>query len=164
MKLSSTLSPSSIAGSTGGDLRLFFTNASPRDWRAGTPLPGLWLGGGNGAFDTFTLSTGDKITLNLNLIGDLPGELYVFGNITVTLPGGNPFGPLLDGVHAPPPFDPHHAHHELLKGRTQTSLSGVQYDLGFVLNVPWDGTVADCGGTWWADWTPAAPGGLRVKP
>jgi hypothetical protein len=117
----------------------------------------MWQGGGNGAFGTFTLPTGDKIQLNLILVGELPGLLHVFGNITVTPTGGNPIGPLLDGLQAPPPFDPHHAHHELLKGRKQISVSGVQYNLGFVLNVAWDGTMADCGGTWWTMWPPVAP-------
>jgi hypothetical protein len=63
-------------------------------------------GGGNGAFNSFTLTTHDKVELNLNLVGDEPGLLFVFGNITVTPAGGNPIGPLLDGLQAPPPSIP----------------------------------------------------------
>jgi hypothetical protein len=164
MKLHANLNPSSVRGNCGGDLRLFFTNLSPHDWHVppAVPAPGMWQGGGNGAFNSFTLTTHDKVELNLNLVGDQPGLLFVFGNITVTPAGGNPIGPLLDGLQAPPPFDPDHAHHELLKGRKQISVSGVQYDMGFVLNVPWDGSVAECAGTWWAMWSPVAPSGLHV--
>src|SRR5258708_3197617 len=96
MKLHSDLSPSSVRGNCGGDLWVFFTSLSPHDWHVppAATAPGMWQGGGNGAFDTFTLSTGDKIVLNLNLVSELPGLLHVFGNITVTPTGGSPIGPL----------------------------------------------------------------------
>jgi hypothetical protein len=169
MKLTSILSPTSVRGNCGGDLRLVFTSESPRDFVT-TPAPGLWQGSGNGAFDTYTLPTGDKIALNLNLsTTQQPGQLFVEGNISVTLAGGSPVGPQLDGISAPPPFIPGAAHKEWLKGRKVISVNGVTYDLGFALCVPWDGTLADCGGTWWAMWSPVAPvapappGGLHVR-
>lgn len=170
MKLTSSFSPNSVRGNCGGDLRLIFTSQSPRDWMP-TPAPGVWQGSANGAFDTYTLPTGDKIALNLNLsTTQQPGQLFVEGNISVTLAGGSPVGPLLDGIVAPPPFIPGTAHNEFLTGRKQISVNGVAYDLGFALRVPWDGTLADCGGTWWAMWSPATPTapapphGLHIKP
>ena len=38
------------------------------------------------------------------------------------------------------------------KGRSQGSTSGITWDVGFDLAVPWDGTSADCNGQWWAIW------------
>jgi hypothetical protein len=56
------------------------------------------------------------------------------------------------GQAAPVQYAPNLPVVGFLKGRDQGSGSGITWDIGFELAVPWDGTSADCTGQWWAIW------------
>jgi len=152
MKLLSTIRPDSLIGSgnTGGDLRLFFTTLNPDDFHS-TPPPIAWQGSGKGAVDTYALPSNDVIALNLNLVSDIPGRLYVFGSIQITTSGGAGYGPAI-GQAASVLFNPGHPVIGLLRGHSTAIGGGVHFDVGFELTVPWDGTSANCHGAWWARW------------
>jgi hypothetical protein len=152
MKLLSTIRPDSLVGSgnAGGALRLFFTTLNPDDFHS-TPPPIMWQGGGKGAVDTYRLPSNDVIALNLNLVSDVPGRLYVFGSIQVTTSGGAGYGPAI-GQAASVLFSPEQPVIGLLRGHSSGTSGAVHFDVGFELAVPWDGTSADCHGAWWARW------------
>ncbi len=152
MKLLSTIRPDSLVGSgnTGGALRLFFTTLNPDDFHS-TPPPIWWQGGGKGAVDTYRLPSNDVIALNLNLVSDVPGRLYVFGSIQVTTSGGAGYGPAI-GQSGSALFNPEQPVIGLLRGHSSATSGGVHFDVGFELTVPWDGTSANCHGAWWARW------------
>lgn len=157
MKLLSTLRYGSTqgmapgTGNYGGDLRLFFTTLNPTDTKPGPGRPPsvMWQGAGNGAHDTYKLPNGDVIALNLNLVASIPNELYIFGNIQVTT-GPIGYGPPVG--QGGPAFVPGQPALGILKGRDQGQVAGKHFDLGFEIAVPWDGTMADCHGQWWAVW------------
>lgn len=167
MKLLSTLRqgtfPSSAGtGNYGGDLRLFFTTLNHADFDS-NPAPIMWKGGqSTAAMDTYTLPSGDEIALNLSVQADIPGRLYLFGSIQVSISGGG-FGPPIG--QATVLFLPGQPVATVLKGRAQGRSSGTVFDVGFELPAPWDGTVADCHGAWWACWhaAPTVPSGLVVN-
>ena len=152
MKLLSTIRPDSLVGSgnAGGSLRLFFTTLNPDDFHS-TPSPIWWQGGGKGAVDTYRLPSNDVIALNLNLVSDVPGRLYVFGSIQVTTSAGAGYGPAI-GQSGSALFNPEQPVIGLLRGHSSVTSGGVHFDVGFELIVPWDGTSADCHGAWWARW------------
>lgn len=152
MKLLSTLRYGSTTGMAagtgnyGGDLRLFFTTLNPADIRLGigNPPPMFWQG--HGAQDTYKLPNGDVITLNLNLVTSTPNELYIFGSITVSaVQFSSPIG---NGAA----FAPGHPVVTILTGRYHNLVGAKDLDVGFEMAVPWDGTMADCHGQWWAVW------------
>lgn len=155
MKLISTLSyalSGNVAGkgNYGGDLRLFFSHLNPADWKA-TPAPISWQTAGGSVADSYNLPSGDTIGLHLNLIADVPGRIYIFGPIQVTTAGGGSYGPPV-GQAASQLFVPGAPVIATLQGRSQGTQGAVQFDTGFELIVPWDGTSADCYGRWWAVW------------
>jgi len=129
---------------------LFFSRLNPADWTAAAP-PILWQGHGKGALDTYKLPNGDMMTLNLNIVTILPSQLYVFRSIHVQMSNGVGLPQLSIGQDEKP-FAPGKPIVAILKGRSQGQSSGLHFDVGFELAVPWDGTSADCGGTWWAVW------------
>jgi hypothetical protein len=137
-------------GNYGGELRLFFTTLNPADW-VPTPAPIVWKGGGKGATDTYKLPSGDEVALNLDICSELPGQLYVYGTIEITTASGGFNIPPI-GQASPTLFAPGHPSLAILEGRMQGSQRGAHFDVGFELAVPWDGTSADCHGTWWAVW------------
>jgi hypothetical protein len=150
MRLLYTLRYGSAAGNCGGDLRLFFTTQNSSDWKP-TPAPGMWLLPAN-APDKLTLPSGDSINFALYPVNNgMPGELYLFGAITVATSGGQVLAPMPIG-QATVQIAPHTPVVTIWKGRSQGSASGVTWDVGFDLAVPWDGTSADCNGQWWAIW------------
>ncbi len=155
MKLLSTLRRGTLGGvvpnrgNHGGELRLYFTTLNPADFKPDPP-PIAWQGNGKGAVDTYKLPGGEVIALNLNLVADIPGRLYVFGAIQVTTAGGVTYGPPVG--QSASLFLPSVAAVAILKGRSQGQSGGVHFDTGFDLGVPWDGTSADCTGAWWAEW------------
>lgn len=154
MKLLSTLRYGSTtgmaagAGNYGGDLRLFFTTVNPADTKPGpgTPPSVLWQGTGHGAVDTYKLPNGDVLALNLNLVGGIPNQLYIYGTIEVTT-GGNSFAPPLGQAGS---FAPGQSVLQIQKARYLGLLGGKPLDVGFEIAMPWDGTMADCHGQWWA--------------
>jgi hypothetical protein len=161
MKLLSTLRYTSAAGTLagtgnhGGELRLFFTKLNPEDWKpVSGPVPISWQGAKNGAMDTYNLPSGDVLALNLNIVSDIPGRLYIFGTIQITTATGTvtrqPSQPI--GQASSTLFAPGQPAVAILEGRSQGQAGVVQYDVGFELAVPWDGIMADCHGTWWAVW------------
>ena len=156
MKLLSTITEISVGnppgtGKVGGELRLFFSTLNKADCHFPPPQPFYWTPN-SPAIDTYTLTTGEVISLNLLLDTQIPGDLFVFGTIGVTLPGNIEFsrGPLGQSVSAYLPGKPCDT---LQKGGTQGDLGGKHFDVGFELKVPWDGTSADCHGRWWAKWS-----------
>jgi hypothetical protein len=157
MKLLSTLRYGSLqdtvagTGNHGGDLRLFFSILNPADSQPASPPPSVWWQGqGHGAVDTYKLPGGSVIALNLNIVGDVPNRLYVFGSIQVTTANSVVYGPAIG--QSAGLFGPGQPAVGILQGRGQGQSAGVQFDVGFDLAVPWDGTSADCTGTWWAVW------------
>jgi hypothetical protein len=92
MRLLYTLRYGSASGNCGGDLRLFFTTQNSSDWKP-TPAPGMWLLPANTA-DKLTLSSGDSISFALYPVNNgIPGELYLFGAITVATSGRQVLAP-----------------------------------------------------------------------
>jgi hypothetical protein len=150
MKLLTTLKPSSAPGNLGGELRLFFTVLNPADFQP-TPPPIQWLGEGKGAMDTYQLTSGDSVLLNLNLSAPFPGILYIDGAIEVRTKANVIFNQEI-GQAPGVSFTPGQAANTKFQGKQSGTVSGVQFDVGFELEVPWDGTSADCHGKWWAKW------------
>jgi hypothetical protein len=155
MKLLYTLRYGASSGNCGGDLRLFFTTQNPADWKPSPPAPppGLWIPPQNTA-ETLTLPSGDVVEFSLMVLNNgTPGELYLYGPLYVTTKAGLRVGsPIPIGQAAPVQYAPNLPVVGFLKGRNQGSASGITWDIGFELAVPWDGTSADCAGQWWAIW------------
>jgi len=150
MRLLYTLRYGSVAGNCGGDLRLFFTTQNAADWKA-TPPPGLWIVPSNTP-ETLTLASGDMLTFALYPVNNgLPGQLYLYGQISVKTAGGQVLGNLPIG-QATVGIAPGKPEVTIWKGRSQGTTSGLGWDIGFEMAVPWDGTTADCNGQWWAVW------------
>lgn len=157
MKLISTLRYSadkaspSTTGNYGGELRLFFSMLNKADYIT-TPPPVLWQGHGKGALDTYTLPSGDIIALNLDLVTQqIPGQIYIYGDIAVTTAAGVVFfrQPIGQSDKAIVPGKPVLS---MLKGRSQWQNGSISLETGFELAVPWDGVSADCHGSWWVEW------------
>ena len=155
-----TMDPGSTAGDLHGTLILSFSNQNPSDWNphSGIYAPGSWTSMGLDQTLTDPLSS-DAVTLGLLAIPDVPpGELYVYGGMSLSVPGfysadvagiGGPGGDFLPGQ----PLDTQSGGQgsgEILSTDHQELLD---YTLGFSLDMPWNGTSADCTGTWWADYT-----------
>ncbi len=149
MKLSSDLCPTSAPGSFGGNLHLNFSTLNPRDWR---PSPPQWITSAKtSAFEAYALPTGDQVVVNLNLISPPNGQLGIQGAIAVHTAGNLSTGPQLGGVQAKG-FLPNQPNPITFTGTANVDVNGTKFHLGFTLKVPWDGTAADCTGTWWAVW------------
>jgi len=150
MKLLYTLRYGAVAGSCGGDLRLFFTTQNPTDFQP-TPAPGMWILPANTP-EKLTLPSGDSIQFALYPVNNgTPGMLYLFGAITVTTSGGQVLSPLPLG-QATVQIAPNKPVITVWKGRAQGSTGGILWEVGFDMAVPWDGITADCNGQWWALW------------
>jgi hypothetical protein len=148
MKLFFNLRHGATSGNCGGDLRLFFTTQNSSDWKP-TPAPGMWLPVDNTP-QTLTLPTGDSIVFALYPVVGLPGQLYLFGAITVHT-GGQTLNPGPIG-QSTVPIVPNQQALTFWKGHGQGNANGIVWDVGFDMTVPWDGTSADCHGQWWALW------------
>lgn len=134
------------AGNCGGDLHLFFSTQNAQDWNQAQKM---WIP--SGLVGTTKLVSGDSIAIALNLVANLPGELYPQGTITVTTAAGQSFPPGPMG-QATANFLPGQPVMTVWQGRKQGSANRLSWDIGFTLPVPWDGTSADCHGQWWAIW------------
>ncbi len=158
MRLLYTLRHGSVPGNCGGDLRLFFTTLNSADWQPSPPAPnppGRWL------FPRYdqeilTLPSGDMVKFALAPIGDVLGLLYIFGTITVETKSGKVVNAVTIGNARLPPLLPGKPAHGPLDGELRSNNDGISWDVGFRLNVPWDGVSADCTGHWWARWHPVA--------
>ena len=155
MRFLYTLRYGSCPGNCGGALRLFFTTQNSADWQPAppAPAPGMWLHPQN-AGEKLTLPSGDSLNFSLYPVTDgVPGQLYLYGAIIVTLAAGGTFGGpigISSGLYAP-----NHPTLAILNGRDRgQDAQGISWDIGFDLAVPWDGTSADCTGQWWAIWHP----------
>lgn len=169
MRLLYSLRYGSDSGNCGGDLRLFFSTLNSADWQPSppAPAPGMWLLPNN-VGETLTLPSGDSLNFSLYPVNNgMPGLLYLYGAIIVTTAAGQTFGSPVG--QASVQFAPNQPVVSILKGRDQNNASGISWDIGFDLAVPWDGTSADCTGQWWALWhrgaaaprPSPAPGGPR---
>ena len=154
MRLLYTFRYASYSGNCGGDLRLFFSTQNSADWRPSppAPAPGQWIHPQNVGEKT-TLASGDSLDFSLYPVtdGGMPGLLYLYGAIIVTTATGRTFGGPI-GNAASVLFEPNKPVVAVLEGRDQNQDYGIQWDIGFELNVPWNGTSADCTGNWWAIW------------
>jgi hypothetical protein len=149
MKLFFSLRHGAGSGNCGGDLRLFFSTQNSADWNP-TPPPGMWLVTDNTP-QILTLPTGESITFALYPVAGAPGQLYLFGAITIHA-GGQTLNPGTIGQSTSPTV-PNQQALTFWKGHSQGSVNGYLWDVGFDMTVPWDGTSADCHGQWWALWT-----------
>jgi hypothetical protein len=156
MKLFPTLNEISIghpagSGKVGGELRLFFTRFNRNDFRFTPPDQFFWQVD-SAKPDVYTLTNGEIISVGLLLSTQGgPGSLFVFGPITVTLPGipSFPVQPMGKSIS---PYLPEIRADNVQTGKWSADSSGKHLDVGFELKVPWDGTSADCHGRWWARW------------
>jgi len=156
MKLFSTLNEIAVdararTGRVGGDLRLFFTVLNQADILVPTRNLFEWNGDGP-VNDTYTLMTGEIISLNLLVDTEgIAGTLFIFGTINVTIPDSAGFRihPMGESTI---PFLPGNANHSTQMSTSTADAAGKRLDTGFELEVPWDGTSADCHGKWWAKW------------
>jgi hypothetical protein len=151
MKFLYTVQYGAVPGNCSGNLHLFFSRLNSDDWQA-APAPGMWKP--SGLTGTTTLPSGDAITFNLDLVANLPAQLYPQGTINVRTSAGKTFPPGVMG-QATVNFVPGQAVMTVWSGRLQGAAGGVTWDVGFELPVPWDGTSADCHGQWWTIWYPA---------
>jgi hypothetical protein len=156
MKLLSTLTqisvnPAAGTGNVGGELRLFFTTLNHADCHVPPPDPFYWIPN-SPAVDTYTLPTGEVISLNLNLDTEgAPGNLFIIGTVAGSVPGGfsQPPPPMGQSIT---PYLPGSPVTNTQRGGFQDDGGGVHKDIGFELTVPWDGISADCHGRWWVNW------------
>lgn len=148
MRLFFNLRHGASSGNCGGDLRLFFSSQNSADWKA-APAPGMWLVPTNMP-DTLTLPDGDAIAFSLYPVAGAPGQLYLFGAITIQA-GGQTVNPGTIGEDTVPIL-PNQQALTFWKGHSQGNANGYLWDVGFEMTVPWDGTSADCFGQWWAVW------------
>ena len=164
MRLLYTLRYGSYAGNLGGDLRLFFTRQNANDWQPSPPAPppGVWIPPPNQG-ERITLSSGDSLEFSLYPVTDgIPGQLYLFGAITVTTAAMQGLGgPLGQGSAT---FAPNQPLLGFFKDRIQGNNDGIAWDIGFEMAVPWNGVSADCTGQWWAIWNSKGPEKERLRP
>jgi hypothetical protein len=98
------------------------------------------------------LPSGDVLNLHLDIATGIPSQLYIFGTIQVTTAAGIAYGGGQPIGQAAALFASGNPSVAILKGRSTGQAGGLSFDVGFELAVPWDGTSADCHGTWWALW------------
>ena len=161
-EFSISLDPASVVGNYQGKLNLSFNQSDWSPW-AGVPL-GWWSFAGSAASEAYAVSGGSNkiITVSLAVISESPGELYVYGGIILShgmqeilAVGGGPGGTFIPGKQSVP-TSPWSAMNE--KGYQPWLQNGdtglISYDIGFYMDMPWDGVSAAWNGNWWVDWAP----------
>jgi hypothetical protein len=157
-----TLDTNSTPGNFYGILLFSFSNTNPADWYSnppGSPYgPGAWKSG-MGINQTFTNpASPDQVTINLSAYSETPTELYVYGNIGITIAGhgsvsssaiGGPGGlfPLGQSGGGSSAGD---ASGSMFDNSGQNIIS---YDVGFSMAMPWNGVSSDSAGSWWASYS-----------
>lgn len=147
-----TLSSASQPGECFGDLRLFFTLLNPADYTPTAP-PGMWTAGG--IAETLNLPNGDVLNLTFRTANNgLPSIIYPVYVVNFVPHGGSPIqaGPLGQSTAA---FVQNQPVATKWSGETSGSTAGYAWTAGFIVDIPWDGTSADCAGMWWFKWKSA---------
>jgi hypothetical protein len=159
-EFSISLDPASAVGNYHGKLNLSFDH---NDWSPWAEVPlGWWSFAGSAANEGYAVSGGSNefVTVSLAVISEAPGELYVYGGIilsqgmqSILVVGGGPGGTFRPGK----PLVPNSTWSEMNEKGYQPWLHNgdiglISYDIGFYMDMPWDGAFAAWEGNWWVNW------------